>query len=550
MDHSAKTILDKLLDAEARPTVEAPRDSRGLYGLVDHRGLLRYIGSTSSANETFYKRIHQRHRTGSESASHYFSRMYNTGRMWRDRDDSLTAADGAIAKELRNAFVADHCRAVWVALPDHLDITGLERAVLSLAPTDAIAWNGRGTEIYSEPTDLVDATLKRLGWDTAQREAIERQRLRHLSSKIMSRLPAPLIARSVSKPFPSGEFRFFALDVETANADRSSICQIGVACVRSDNSIETWVTYVDPKTHDWSCTRIHGITSRIVAGAPTFEQVFPLLLKDLAGNIVFQHSGFDRSAIAAACARIDLNPPDWEWRDSVHVARVAWPELKGNGGHGLSSLKQHLGLRFTHHDAGEDARASAEVVLRAERQSPGQGLVDPPVRRSVELEVAGQKSEIIISPDLQAFAERHTGPPGRSRVGGSSSTMVVRPVPTNPIRDEMLARIAARADVRVHSAQRDAKGTKYISAFTLGGVIFVVDKMSAAKQPIWMLDRTDIRAYLDAEGMEYHVYTPEMGRNSNLHKLPKFKKGQLLRVFPTTVDEAMAVISRLERLAI
>ena len=48
------------------------------------------------------------------------------------------------------------------------------------------------------------------------------------------------------------------------------------------------------------------------------------------------------------------------------IARTAWPMLKGNGGHGLANLKQHLGLEFQHHDAGEDARAAALVVLRAE----------------------------------------------------------------------------------------------------------------------------------------------------------------------------------------
>ncbi|PWK61977.1 hypothetical protein C7455_1012 [Roseicyclus mahoneyensis] len=69
--------------------------------------------------------------------------------------------------------------------------------------------------------------------------------------------------------------------------------------------------------------------------------------------------------------------PQWAWRDSVHVARAAWPELRGNGGHGLARLKKHLGLTFEHHDAGEDARAAAEVVLRAEGVQPGaaQGLV-------------------------------------------------------------------------------------------------------------------------------------------------------------------------------
>lgn len=48
------------------------------------------------------------------------------------------------------------------------------------------------------------------------------------------------------------------------------------------------------------------------------------------------------------------------------IARTAWPTLKGNGGHGLANLKQHLNLEFQHHDAGEDARAAAMVVLRAE----------------------------------------------------------------------------------------------------------------------------------------------------------------------------------------
>lgn len=50
------------------------------------------------------------------------------------------------------------------------------------------------------------------------------------------------------------------------------------------------------------------------------------------------------------------------------IARTAWPELKGNGGHGLANLKQHLRLEFQHHDAGEDARAAALVVLRAEAE--------------------------------------------------------------------------------------------------------------------------------------------------------------------------------------
>jgi len=367
-------LLSALLETTPRPTVHAPRDARGIYGLVDHLGDLRYIGSTSSTDQTFYERIHQRHRTGSEGMSHYFSQMYNTGRMWRDRTDGTTKVDGDRAKKLRNEFVVDHCRAVWLPLPDSADIARLEVEVLALAPEHAIAWNRRKMKFYDEPSDLVDATLRRLAWGAAELAAIERQRQRFVGAAAS---PAPSTARKPDPvpqarvtPFPKGPFRFFALDVETATNDRGSICQIGVACVRPDNSIVTWVNYVDPQVDHWVYTYLHGISARTVQGAPTFAQLLPVLKVALAGTTVYQHSGFDRSAVAAACGNSNLPIPAWDWQDSVHVARTTWPELLGNGGHGLASLKQHLGLVFDHHDAGEDARAAAEVVLRAEGSQP------------------------------------------------------------------------------------------------------------------------------------------------------------------------------------
>ena len=370
----AEDLLSTLLEATPRPTIQAPRDARGLYGLVDHFGDLRYIGSTSSASETLYKRIHQRHGNGSENTSHYFSAMYNTGRMWRDRTDAITKADGDLAKALRNEFVLDHCRAVWLPLPDTADITRLEAEVLAVAPDHAIAWNRRRMRAYEEPAELVEATLRRLDWGADEWAAIERQRERFLAAvtgSVTAPLPKPAVLRQVSIPsFPEGPFRFFALDVETANNSRGSICQIGVACVRPDNSIETWTTYVDPQVDRWVFTYLHGISARTVQGAPTFAEVLPVLQDALKGAAVYQHSSFDRTAVVAACGACGLPIPQWEWRDSVHVARAAWPELRGNCGHGLASLKRHLGLVFDHHDAGEDARACAEVVLRAENVQP------------------------------------------------------------------------------------------------------------------------------------------------------------------------------------
>lgn len=127
------------------------------------------------------------------------------------------------------------------------------------------------------------------------------------------------------------------------------------------------MTYVDPLTTTWAFTSLHGISQSTVRGAPRFADALEMLEAPLAEFTVYQHSGFDRSAFRAACTALKRDEPIWNWQDSVTVARRAWPELKGNGGHGLASLKNHLRLTFDHHDAGEDARAAAEVVLHAER---------------------------------------------------------------------------------------------------------------------------------------------------------------------------------------
>lgn len=97
---------------------------------------------------------------------------------------------------------------------------------------------------------------------------------------------------------------------------------------------------------------LHGITAKMVQRAPTIGTVLDMLDGRLTGHTVYQHSGFDRSAVRAACASLGRSDPGWNWQDSVSVARAAWPELKGNGGHGLASLKAFLGLNFEHHDAG------------------------------------------------------------------------------------------------------------------------------------------------------------------------------------------------------
>jgi len=166
---------------------------------------------------------------------------------------------------------------------------------------------------------------------------------------------------------PTGPFRFIALDVETAGKSNGSICQIGLCFVSDAGDLQTYSVLIDPEEPFAPFnTELHGISAKTIAGAGTFPTVYAALYGVLNSHSLVQHSTFDEKALTAACARYGLPMLTSHWTNSVTVARQAWPALKGAGGHGLASLKQHLGLEFHHHDAGEDARASAIVVLRAE----------------------------------------------------------------------------------------------------------------------------------------------------------------------------------------
>lgn len=172
-------------------------------------------------------------------------------------------------------------------------------------------------------------------------------------------------------PIPSGQYRFIAVDVETACSDVGSICQIGLACVTHADTIDCWSTLIDPDIEfSFYNTKVHGISARHVIGAPSFAQVIDQIEPLLLGTSLVQHSGFDRRALEKAYCTNGRQLPSWVWADSVEIARTAWPEFLGNGGHGLANLKRQLSLDFQHHDAGEDARAAALIVMQAEKLIP------------------------------------------------------------------------------------------------------------------------------------------------------------------------------------
>ena len=158
---------------------------------------------------------------------------------------------------------------------------------------------------------------------------------------------------------------FFAVDVETANPDMASLCQIGIAHFQEGNVVDEWVSYINPEDYfDEVNVSIHGIDESTIAGAPTFQEISNTLYKYLDDRVAVCHTHFDRVAIQQAARRTSVRVPSCAWLDSARVARRAWSEFAWRG-YGLSNICESLGYEFKHHDALEDAKAAGHILVAA-----------------------------------------------------------------------------------------------------------------------------------------------------------------------------------------
>lgn len=162
---------------------------------------------------------------------------------------------------------------------------------------------------------------------------------------------------------------FVALDVETANPDQSSICQIGLARYRNAQLVEELCLLIDPEDYfdEWNVD-IHGITERMVRDEPTFEEAYDQISAFLDGALCVTHTHFDRNAINQVTAKYRLPSINIRWLDSARIARRTWAEY-AKGGYGLANVCQKIGYDFKHHDALEDAKACAQIVFAAIEES-------------------------------------------------------------------------------------------------------------------------------------------------------------------------------------
>ncbi|MEK4229089.1 exonuclease domain-containing protein [Solibacillus sp. FSL H8-0538] len=157
---------------------------------------------------------------------------------------------------------------------------------------------------------------------------------------------------------------FVAIDFETANSIRSSVCSIGIVKVKNGKIQEELHSLINPLSEfHYYNTKIHGITEEMVSSAPTFEEFWPEFKHFVENQTIIAHNAsFDIGVLRESLKRCHEVTPNFDYGCSYQIAKKVWPDLYN---HKLSTVSNYLNISLRHHDALEDARAAALITLEA-----------------------------------------------------------------------------------------------------------------------------------------------------------------------------------------
>ncbi|MBO8440421.1 MAG: 3'-5' exonuclease [bacterium] len=158
---------------------------------------------------------------------------------------------------------------------------------------------------------------------------------------------------------------FAAIDFETANWNRESVCSVGVVIVREGKEAGRFYSLIRPTPNFYSrrCTEVHGLTREDTDG----ERLFPDVWREVAPLIeglplVAHNSVFDEGCLKAVFKVYGLDYPNYEFHCTCRASRRMFGRELPN--HQLQTVAARCGYDLTlHHNALADAEACAVIAM-------------------------------------------------------------------------------------------------------------------------------------------------------------------------------------------
>ena len=156
---------------------------------------------------------------------------------------------------------------------------------------------------------------------------------------------------------------FAAIDFETANYERSSVCSVGVVIVRDGDIVDTFYSLIQPEPnyYNYLCSQVHGLCREDTEDAPVFPDVWAQIEPLIDGlPLVAHNKAFDESCLRTVFQVYQMDYPDYEFLDTLWASRRLLPELDD---HQLDTVAAACGFHMeNHHHALADAEACAWIA--------------------------------------------------------------------------------------------------------------------------------------------------------------------------------------------
>jgi DNA polymerase-3 subunit epsilon len=158
---------------------------------------------------------------------------------------------------------------------------------------------------------------------------------------------------------------FAAIDFETANECRSSVCSVGVVIVRDGKIVERFYSLIHPEPdyYKWFCQQIHGLSEEDTDDAPVFPNVWEKVESMIDGLPLVAHSPFDEGCLKEVFKTYQMDYPDYVFYDTCMAARQYFGSSLPN--HQLHTVSEACGyILENHHHALADAEACAHIAMK------------------------------------------------------------------------------------------------------------------------------------------------------------------------------------------
>ena len=158
---------------------------------------------------------------------------------------------------------------------------------------------------------------------------------------------------------------FAAIDFETANGQRSSVCSVGIVVVRGGVMTDTFYSLIkpEPNYYNWFCQEVHGLGHEDTDNAEVFPKVWAKVEPLIEGlPLVAHNKRFDESCLRAVMQVYQMDWPDYDFRCTLQASRRKLRTLEN---HQLHTVAAACGYNLEHHHhALADAEACAAIAIK------------------------------------------------------------------------------------------------------------------------------------------------------------------------------------------